>query len=322
MNKAIRFYIITAIIILLLILCLVLRGKKGIYGKNYTLAVFNTMGSVSLWGKDEAVLDKAFQEIMFELQALHNVINAYDAKSELHRLNDTAFRKPFVCGDALWNIILASREAFALTEGAFDPTVGAAMRLWGFHKKMESLPSQEEIIAALAKVGLGKVIFDDDAHSVRFPMEGMALDFGGIAKGYALDIAKNILDTYGIDMYMIDLGGNLLLSEKVPGGEDAFKVSIRDPDDKAAVARVLRLKGCAVATSGNNERSRIIQGRKIGHIMDPATGTPVTQFASVTAITRKGVHSDVFSTAVFVRGKPLAERLRQAVPGTDFVILE
>ena len=322
MNRTVKYYTITAIIALLLVLCLVFRCTRGMQCKNYTFVVFNTMGSVSLWGRNQAVLDKAFQEIMFELQALHNVINAYDAKSELHRLNDTASKEPFVCGDALWNIILASREAFALTEGAFDPTVGAAMRLWGFHKKMESLPSQEEIIAALAKVGLGKVIFDDDAHSVRFPMEGMALDFGGIAKGYALDIAKTILDTNGIDMYMIDLGGNLLLSEKVPGGKKAFKVSIRDPEDKAAVARVLPLKGCAVATSGNYERSRIIKGRKIGHIMDPATGTPVTQFASVTAITRMGVHSDVFSTAVFVRGKPLAERLRQSMLGTDFIILE
>ncbi len=322
MNSAIRYYIITAIIALLLILCLVLRCKKGMYGKNYTLAVFNTMGSVSLWDRDEQVLDKAFQEIMFELQGLHNVINAYDAKSELHRLNDNAFKEPFVCSDALWNIIVASREAFALTEGAFDPTVGAVMRLWGFHKKKESLPNQEEITAALEKVGLNKVQFDDNAHSAHFPVEGMALDFGGIAKGYAIDIAKTILDKYGIDMYMIDLGGNLLLSEKVPGGEEAFKVSIRDPNDKNAVARVLRLKGCAVATSGNYERSRIIQGRKIGHIMDPATGTPVTQFASVTAITKRGVHSDVFATAVFVRGMPLAERFCQSVPGTDFVILE
>ncbi len=322
MNNAIRYYIITAIVIVLLVACLVFRGRKGPTGKSYELAVFNTVCNVTLWGGDEAVMDSAFKEILFELQELHNVINAYDAASELHRLNDTAYVEAFVCSEALWNIIVASRDAFSLTEGAFDPTVGAVMRLWGFHKKKETLPPQEEIVAALEKVGLGKVQFDDRARSVRFPVEGMALDFGGIAKGYAADIAKAILDKYGIDMYMIDLGGNLFLSEKVPGGEDAFKVSIRDPENKTAVARVLKLKGCAVATSGNYERSRIIQGRKIGHIMDPATGTPVTQFASVTAITKRGVHSDAFSTAVFVRGRPLAEQLRKTVPGTDFVILE
>ena len=102
----------------------------------------------------------------------------------------------------------------------------------------------------------------------------------------------------------------------------AFKVSIRDPEDKDTVAKVLMLKGCAVATSGNYERSRTIQGRKVGHIMDPATCTPVQKYASVTAITRRGIDSDVFSTAVFVRGGKLAERLRNSVPYTEFVIFE
>ena len=321
-NKAISFYAITGIAVLFAIMCLIYRGKGMPQGKSYSFAVFNTGGSISLWGRSEAELDNAFREILSELQRLHNTINAYDKKSELHRLNDTAFSEPFACSGELWRIIAASREAFALTEGAFDPTIGAVMHLWGFHKKKETLPDQKEIDAALAKVGLSKVQFDDNAHSVRFTVPGMSLDFGGIAKGYAADLAKSILDRHGIDTYMIDLGGNLLLSEKVPDGENAFKVSIRDPEDSNAVAKVLMLKGCAVATSGNYERSRIIQGRKIGHIMEPATGRPVVRFASVTAITRRGVNSDVFSTAVFVRGRELSERLRRDVPGTDFFILE
>ena len=321
MNKAIKYYAITAVL-LLAILYFSFRGKAGDYGKSYSFAVFNTGCSLFLWGADEAALDNAFREVLVKLQALHNTINAYDKDSELSRLNEAAYKEAFVCSEELWNVIAASRKAWQVTDGAFDPTVGVAMRLWGFHKKKETLPTQEELASVLDKVGLSKVLFDDAARSLRFTVDGMALDFGGIAKGYAADLAKSILDKHGIEIYMIDLGGNLLLSEKTPNGETAFKVSIRSPEDKNAAAKVLMLKGCAVATSGNYERSRMIQGRRIGHIMDPLTCMPVQQFASVTAMTRCGVDSDVFSTAVFARGRELAEKLRKSVPGTDFVMLE
>ena len=320
-DKAIKYYTISAIL-LFLALYLPFCGKKKEYGKTYSFAVFNTGCTISLWGRDEQVLDNAFREVLGKLQALHNTINAYDKDSELSHLNEAACKEAFICSEGLWDIIAASRKAHLMTEGAFDPTVGVAMRLWGFHKKKETLPTEDEIASALGKVGLAKVQFDDASRSLRFPVDGMSLDFGGIAKGYAADLAKSILDKHGIEMYMIDLGGNLLLSEKVPNGKTAFSVSIRDPEAKDAVAKVLMLRGRAVATSGNYERSRVIQGRKVGHIMDPATCTPVQGFASVTAVTKRGIDSDVFSTAVFVRGRKLAEHLKNSAPGTEFVIFE
>ena len=81
------------------------------------------------------------------------------------------------------------------------------------------------------------------------------------------------------------------------------------------------MKGVAIATSGNYERSRVIDGKRIGHIMDPEIGRPGEFHASVTAITPRGVDSDAFSTAVFVRGKPLADKLEKATPNTRFIIL-
>ena len=85
---------------------------------------------------------------------------------------------------------------------------------------------------------------------------------------------------------------------------------------------MLELKGCSVATSGNYERSRVIDGKRIGHIMDPKSGRPGEFHASVTAITPRGVDSDVFSTAVFVRGEPLARKLAALRPSTSFLIVD
>ena len=285
-----------------------------------TFMVFNTVCRVTVYG--DARLEAVGPVVVQRLTALHHLINAYDPESELSRLNAAAHAAPFACSDGLWDILLAAREAYRETEGAFDPTVGPLMRLWGFHGKRNTIPTEAEIEEALAKVGLDKVVFDDEARSVRFAVEGISLDFGGIAKGYACDLVSGILRANGVDCYMIDLGGNIQVSEKPPRGRRHFKVGIRDPVDKGRVLKVMALKGCSVATSGNYERSRVIEGRRVGHIMDPASGRPGEYHASVTAITPRGVDSDVYSTAVFVRGAPLARRLAAQKPGTSFFIVD
>ena len=285
-----------------------------------TFLVFNTVCSVTVYGKVQT--QKSYQEIIQRMTALHNLINAYDADSELSRLNAHAFVSAFRCSDELWAVLCAAREAYDETEGAFDPTVGPLMKLWGFHGKRNTIPTEAEIQEALEKVGLEKVTFDDTLHTVRFSREGLSLDFGGIAKGYACDIVAEILLSHGIQTYMIDLGGNIKLSELPPKGQKAFKVGIRDPNNKEQVLEVLRVKGCSIATSGNYERSRVIDGKRIGHIMDPKTGRPGEFHASVTAVTPRGIDSDVFSTAVFVRGEPLARKLAEKHSGTSFLIVD
>ena len=285
-----------------------------------TFMVFNTVCRVTVYGDDR--LDGVGSVLIQRMTALHNLINAYDPESELSRLNASAYSAPFACSDELWSILQAARQAYQETDGAFDPTVGPLMKLWGFHGKRNTIPSEAEIGEALAKVGLDKVAFDDAGQSVRFAVEGISLDFGGIAKGYACDWVSSILRANGITCYMIDLGGNIQLSDIPPKGQRIFKVGIRNPMDKERILQVMELKGCSVATSGNYERSRVIEGRRVGHIMDPSTGHPGEFHASVTAITARGVDSDVYSTAVFVRGVPLARRLAAQRPGTSFLIVD
>lgn len=278
--------------------------------------VFNTGCGVTVWGVKTDEWDDAFRELIQELQRLHNTINVYDKESELSRLNATAYETPFKCSDMLWDILAAARDAYYETDGAFDATIGPLMALWGFHYKRDSIPTQPEIDDVLKKIGIVKVVFDDTAHTVFFPIRGMRLDLGGIAKGYACDIAAAILLKHGIRKYMIDLGGNIMLSKELPRGIDAFNVGIRNPADKSNVIETLHLRGCAVATSGNYERARIIDGKKVGHIMDPRTGRPGEFFSSVTAVTSRGVDSDIYSTAAFVGGHELADKLISNKPDT------
>ena len=318
MKRHIKFIACGAVMLIVLAACLRLRGDNA---RSEAFSVFNTVGRLTIWSGMEAERDAAIRDVLAEMQALHACFNAYDPESEISRLNASACDKPFACSEMLWNALLAARKAHADTGGAFDATVGPLMRLWGFHGKRDTVPSEAEIETARVKVGMEKVVFDGQAHTVRFTAPGMGIDLGGIAKGYACDVAAGVLARHGISVYLLDLGGNLMLSSKLPRGKDGYAVGIRDPMNPDGILRTVTLHGKAVATSGNYERSRIIDGRRVGHIMDPRTGRPGDFIAGVTAVTPRGVDSDVFSTAVFVGGKPLAERLCKAVPGTAFLIV-
>lgn len=284
------------------------------------LAVFDSYARITLWTSPNRA-EPALQECAQELAELHRVLNRFDPASELARLNAAAAREAVVCSPRLWDVLQEARRAYLETAGAFDVTVGPLMAVWGFHRKRDTLPAAADIQAALARVGLSRVQFDDAARTVRFAVDGMDLDCGGIAKGYALGRVMAILARHRIEPALVDLGGNVGCSALPPPGRPHFVIGVRNPFATETLLGRLPITGRAVSTSGNYERRIIIQGNEIGHIIDPRTGRPVSALAGVTAVTPQGVDSDVFSTAVYVAGRDLAEALARRVPGTGFVLV-
>lgn len=284
-------------------------------------AVFNTLCRLSIWSAPPTLSEAAFADLNAQLRLLHDTINAFDPDSELSRLNRIAAEQPVSCSAMLWDILSAAREAWRVSDGAFDVTIGPLMQLWGFYAKQNATPTPADITAALAQVGLDKVHFDDELRRVRFSVPGMRLDFGGLAKGYALDLARQTLAKHGIDSYLLDLGGNLYCSSTPPPHRETFTIGIRNPYQADQLLGTLPLADRFVASSGNYERFRIIDGRRVGHIMDPRTGQPGAAMDGVTAVTSRGLLSDVFSTAVFVGGKTLAKKLCAEFPGTGFIFV-
>lgn len=281
-------------------------------------AIFNTYGRITVYAEAETA-NAAFKEILRKTRTLHNTINRFDPESELARLNRSAFSAPFACSPRLWDILQQARRAYRLSRGAFDISVGPLMSLWGFHHKRKTLPSPEEIAATLRRVGLDKIRFDDNAHTLRFTRQGMSLDFGGIAKGYALDIVLSTLRHHGIDRGLVDLGGNIGCLETPPPGRNAYTIGIRNPFDTNSLIGRVQFRGCCIATSGDYERYVTIQGKTIAHIIDPRSGQPVSTVHSVTVITPKGVDSDILSTTLFVAGDELSASIRREIPGTSVI---
>ena len=271
-------------------------------------AIFNTVGTVTFWYRPDTYA--LCHEIAERLQNLHNICNIYDPNSELAILNANAAREPHQCSPELWEIFQKALYAYEITDGAFDPSVGPLMHLWGFHEQKNSIPSEAEIADALQKVGFSKIIIDKEKRTVAFPYQGMSLDFGGFLKGFACDEVAGIMERYRVSCYQIDLGGNLLLSKEPPPQKTSFTVGIRNPENPEELIESLEDLDCAYATSGNYERGIAIQGEKVGHIMDPRTGRPVQRLGSVTVRTAaNALDADIFSTAVFVAGEELRQKI-------------
>ena len=151
--------LLTILILLLLLLALPLLRRRPPGPVVYDLAVFNTIGQLTLWDVSQNTADCIAREAIAELQQLHNCLNLFDPASEVARLNQTPPGEFFQCSDTLLQILLSAKEAHQLTGGTFDITVGPLMQLWGFHRKRDSLPTADEVSLTLQKVGFQKLHF-------------------------------------------------------------------------------------------------------------------------------------------------------------------
>ncbi len=259
--------------------------------------LMGTLAVIRVEAEDESAAAAALQSAWAALDDVDSLMSTWREDSDLSRVNAGAAAGPVAVAPATATVLEAALAMAAASGGAFDPTVLPLMRLWGLRDGPRRLPGPAEIDSVLASTGYGHVGVDEGAR-VRFGQAGPALDFGGIAKGYALDQARTALVAAGVRRGSIDLGGSLLLM----GQAMTDSVDIASPDGGlGAVARVSAADG-VVATSGQYERFVEIGGRRYGHILDPRTGRPVERAGSVTVLAPDGMTADALATAMFVLG--------------------
>lgn len=196
------------------------------------------------------------------------------------------------------------RKALAVNRdsgGCFDITVGPLSELWGFSSKTYRVPSPEEIWEALLLIGMDKVKEENGRLAV---LPGMKLDWGGIAKGWGVDLAAKSLQEMGIPSGFINAGGDLFCWGKNPN-RGPWRVGIKHPRQSGFLG-VLELSGLGAATSGDYQRFFEVQGVRYHHIYDPKTGYPSRGKQSVTVIGPETSVCDALSTALFVGREPAA----------------
>ncbi len=263
---------------------------------------------------------RAAHAALDEIRRIDRLLSTYKDDSEISAVNRRASKEPVVVGADFRNVVAASRIYFGLGRGAFDPTVYPLMRLWRFTTREGRIPTNEEQAKAKSLIDLRKVLLDESTSAVSFLQDGMALDFGGIAKGYAVDRAVEVLKKQGVTRAIVDAGGNFY-ALGTPRGREHWQVGIRHPLRLDEVVARLPVSNKGVATSGNYERFFEIGGRKYCHIMDPRTGRPVEGMLSATVVADTAMAADALSTTVFVLGPEEGMRLIERLPGVEGMLI-
>jgi thiamine biosynthesis lipoprotein len=304
------------LLVLILILCScepnpvnVHRERAEIMGTTFTITI-----------EDFADAQNATQAAFEEIRRIDRLLSTYKEESEISEVNRRAAKEPVAVGSDFWSVVTASRAYVETSTGSFDPTVYPLMRAWGFRKREGRLPAPEEIEHILPLVDFGNVVLDESSRTIRFKREGMGLDFGGIAKGYAVDRAIEVLKGLGVRRAIMDAGGNFY-GLGTPVGREKWQAGIRHPFRLDEIIAKFPVSDAGVATSGNYERFFEIDGVKYCHIMDPRTGWPVPDMLSATVVTDTAMAADALSTSVFVLGAEKGMDLIENLPGVEGMLI-
>lgn len=256
--------------------------------------LMGTMCEIAAYDNDRVRAGEAINSAFAEIKRIERVLSNWDASSELMRLNAAAAApgdprpRVKVTPELLARIHVALRIA-EQTDGLFDPTVGPLVRYWGF---LPATNKKETLAQVRARTGWQKIHLDDRTAQVWFEVAGMELDFGGIAKGYAVVRAADILRQRHVRSALISLGTSSIAAVGVPPGEQGWPLEVRDPlDPQRGYTWVVLHGGESLATSGTYEKR---QGKN-SHLIDPRTGTTVERLTGVTVIARDAEVADALA---------------------------
>jgi thiamine biosynthesis lipoprotein len=289
--------------------------------------VMGTLCSVDLFEEGTRAEYRAIFARFHEIQGLMSAsgvsgTGGSQAETDLDRINAEAGIRPVAVPGDLLDVLEEARRYAELSEGAFDPTIGPLVRLWGIGGENPRIPAEAEIREALALVDWRDLVIDRAAGTAFLRRRGQALDLGAIAKGYAADQAAAIVQRRPSRRAIIDLGGNIFaLGERPPG--ESWRIGIQDPlEERGNYLGILRVKNKSVVTSGVYERYFEEEGLRYHHILSTADGYPVRNgLLSVTIVTDRSIDADALSTAVFALGLERGRALVESRPATEAVFV-
>jgi len=326
MNKNIsRVFIVAIVVLLVTALFFALRTRGPVKADSGVHLVMGTFARVTVIAADSRTGAKCVEAALAEIRKVDELMSDYKEDSEISRVNKGAFTRPVEVGESTFEVIERSIEFSRLTDGAFDITVGPLVQLFRKAKNDGIAPTPEQIADAKARVGYEKLILNDADHTVRFTVEGMSLDVGGIGKGYAVDKAIEATQKLGASGAMVDLGGHVKCFGTPPKGREKWIIGLQDPniDDFGGSGILLRLQASdtAIITSGDYQQFAIIDGKKQSHIIDRRTGKSAEGLSSVTIIAPNATDADALATAVCVMGPKKGLELIEKLPQTQAILI-
>jgi FAD:protein FMN transferase len=268
-------------------------------------------------------VDAVESQVTEELDHIDRLMSSWRDDSEIERFNATPAGTPFVLSPENAELMATSREVWQLTNGAFDPALGAVIRLWGFGgaAKRTTVPPAAEIEAARRDSGFDHVTLT--GRTLSKDRAGVRIDLNGIAQGYTVDRVFGLLAAAGYSRALVEIGGEIRVGDPPPGAE-GWQVGVDSPDASGdgSLATTLSLTHAAVSTSGTYRGAFIADGVEYSHILDPRNGRPIRNgMVMATVVAPDATTTDGLDTALMVLGPEKSLALVAKLPGVDCLLV-
>ncbi len=307
-------FIYGSLVIVLFIVGFIFARKGNDKGTvKRTRILLGTVVEIQTRGVDENKSDEAINKAFEEINRIDVEFSPYKKESPVWKLNHNKDSVITVTPE-IYKIMELSDSLWKESRGAFDVSLESLTEVWGFNGNNPSEPDESKRLKARALSGwqhvrlLGNNSFSRNAD--------VGLNFGAIAKGYAVDMAIGILKENGIKDCLVNAGGEI----KALG--DEWVIGVQHPRKENSIIAEIKLNGMSVATSGDYEQYFMKDGKRYDHIMNPHTGFPADSCRSVTVIAGNDTEADGLSTAVFVLGPKKGMNLIESLPGIEAMIID
>jgi thiamine biosynthesis lipoprotein len=314
-----------SVLALLLLTACQQESQESLYKKQYF--IFGTIIDVLIWHNNDSVVNKALNKVELELNAMHTQWHAWKA-GRLSEINEQLYDgKTVKLTEEEAQFINTTKQLSIQSMGYFNPAIGELINLWGFHTDAypitEPPPEDSEI-----RTFLQNLPTMNDIHIINNMISSsnqhLRLDYGGVAKGYAIDKAINILKSHGIENAIVNAGGDLRsIGSK---GDKDWKVAIRKPNSDQILAVIAVNGDESIFTSGNYERYKEFNGTRYAHIIDPQTGYGVKDIVSATVIIsdndNDGTKADAAATALIVAGSNNWQKVAQSMQLDQILLID
>jgi len=285
----------------------------------YHQVAMGTVIEITLIADDEEATNKAALRAFQEMKRIETLMSPWLDSSDVTRINRSAGKERVKISPETFKVIQKAQEISELSERGFDITVAPLTELWRKAREKKIPPSTEEVKEKLGLVNFKNIEMDREG-KVFLKKQDMAIDLGGIAKGYAVDRAFELLKSLGNKNLIVNAGGDL----RVGGQKNSqpWSIGIQNPRESQKTLARIAVSDLAVTTSGDYEKFFIYQGKRYHHIFNPKDGFPAEDCQSVTILCKEGMMADALATAVFVLGLEKGYTLCQKLEGVDCLIVD
>ena len=311
-------------IILAVVFILVIMGMSGgrvrLWGKMVRIKdvrlLMDTSVAITLYSKSEDEGKKALEEAFRLMEKIDRIMSISSPVGDVVCVNNRNPGEQVKVSKEFSTIFKHCQYYSRLTGGMYDASIGTVNSLWDFNASNPQVPDSSSLKKALENVGYTFLIMKKGELFIQ--NDDLKVDFGGAAKGYAIDRVIEHLKYLGIPAALVDAGGDLRFYGKKPGGED-WVIAVRHPRKNGHIIPEHKSNN-SVATSGDYERYFIQNGIRYHHILDPRTGHPARGCVSVTIWAQTALDADILATAVFVMGPEKGLSLIESLPGIETLI--